>query len=343
MTDSHSEMIIPKPNVSNKCDETLRKRQDTHFDSQIHTGGRGMFSGGNHGSTPRRNCLRGASINFFYLPAIVLLVVFVIYPLISGTGLSLTKWDGYNEAKSFVGFANYKQMLTDSNFRQVVINTFIYGFGSTILQQLLGLTLALLLNAKIKGRNLIRAIIYLPALVAPVIMGIMYYFVFQYQQGALNAIRSAMGLQKVAWFNNASFSVSIIVLVNSIQFVGVSMIIYLAGLQTMDQEVVEAATVDGAYGWKKFWNITLPLLVPAFTTSVILNLIGGLKLYDMVKVLTGGGPGYSTNSISTYIGAVYFENQTAGYASAIGVFLFVLIVIVTWLVNKGLAKLDWEA
>lgn len=290
-----------------------------------------------------RSSLKGASVNLFYIPALVVLVVFIIYPLISGIGLSFTNWDGYNEAKSFVGLANYKQMFTDANFKQIVVNTFIYGIGSTVIQQILGLALALLLNAKIKGRTLMRAIIYLPALVAPVIMGIMYYFVFQYQQGALNALLAAVGMSKVAWFNNAGFSVAIIVIVNSIQFVGVSMIIYLAGLQTMDQEVVEAAEVDGASGWKKFWNITLPMLAPSFTTSVVLNLIGGLKLYDMVKVLTGGGPGYSTNSISTYIGTVYFDNQAAGYASAIGVFLFFLIAIVTWLVNKGLAKLDWEA
>lgn len=317
--------------------------QDTQSESPLHGDGRNASVGHGRGSSPRRRRFRGASINLFYLPAVILLVVFIIYPLLSGIGLSLTNWDGYNDAKSFVGLANYKQMLTDTNFKQVVINTFIYGIGSTVLQQILGLALALLLNAKIKGRTLIRAIIYLPALVAPVIMGIMYYFVFQYQQGALNAVMTVLGLHKVAWFNNAGFSVCIIVLVNSIQFVGVSMIIYLAGLQTMDQEVVEAAEVDGASGWKKFWNITLPLLSPAFTTSVVLNLIGGLKLYDMVKVLTGGGPGYATNSISTYIGTIYFDNQAAGYASAIGVFLFVLIAIVTWLVNKGLAKLDWEA
>ncbi|MBI0072345.1 sugar ABC transporter permease [Bifidobacterium sp. W8115] len=317
--------------------------QDTQSGSPLHGDGREASVGHGRGPSPRRRRFRGASINLFYLPAVILLVIFIIYPLLSGIGLSLTNWDGYNDAKSFVGLANYKQMLTDTNFKQVVINTFIYGIGSTVLQQILGLALALLLNAKIKGRTLIRAIIYLPALVAPVIMGIMYYFVFQYQQGALNAVMTALGLHKVAWFNNAGFSVCIIVLVNSIQFVGVSMIIYLAGLQTMDQEVVEAAEVDGASGWKKFWNITLPLLAPAFTTSVVLNLIGGLKLYDMVKVLTGGGPGYSTNSISTYIGTIYFDNQAAGYASAIGVFLFVLIAIVTWLVNKGLAKLDWEA
>lgn len=300
--------------------------------------------GGNgYSSRKRGSGLRGFSINLFYLPAIVLLVVFIIYPLISGIQLSFTNWDGYNVEKAFVGFSNFKSMLTDPNFKQVVINTFVYGVGSTVIQQILGLALALLLNSKIKGKNFIRAIIYLPALVAPVVMGIMYYFIFQYQQGALNTIMTWLGFEKVAWLSSTGVSVAIIVAVNSIQFVGISMIIYLAGLQTMDQEVLEAADVDGAQGWKKFWNITLPLLSPSFTTSVVLNLIGGLKLYDVIKVLTGGGPGYSTNSLSTYISTMYFDNQSAGYASSIGVFLFILIAIVTYLVNKGLAKLDWES
>lgn len=174
-------------------------------------------------------------------------------------------------------------------------------------------------------------------------MGTMYYFIFQYQQGALNTIMIGLGFEKVAWFNNPAVSVAIITIVNSIQFVGVSMIIYLAGLQTLDQSVMEAASLDGASGWKKFWNITLPMLQPAFTTSVVLNLIGGLKLFDIIKVLTNGGPGYATNSISTYISSMYFDAQNAGYASALGVFLFILIAIITYLLNTGLAKLNWEA
>lgn len=200
-----------------------------------------------------------------------------------------------------------------------------------------------MLNSKIRGRNALRAIIYLPALVSAVIMGTMYYLIFQYQQGALNTILSALGLQKVVWFNNPTTAVVIILLVNSFQFCGTSMIIYLAGLQGMDQSVVEAASLDGATGWTKFWNITMPMLMPAFSTSVVLNLIGGLKLFDVIKVLTGGGPGYSTHSISTYISSVYFDNQNAGYASAIGVVLFIIIAVVTGLMNKGLDKLGWES
>ncbi|MDF7665988.1 sugar ABC transporter permease [Bifidobacterium sp. ESL0745] len=285
---------------------------------------------------------RGAAVNLFYVPVIIIMVVFIIYPLISGIGLSLMNWDGFSPSKVFVGLANYKQIFRDRNFGTILINTFMYGIVGTAIQQVLGLALALLLNAKIHGRTLIRAIIYLPALVAPVVMGIMYYFIFQYQQGALNQILVWMGLPKVAWFNNAHFSVAIVVIVNSLQFMGVSMIIYLSGLQTMDQEVIEAAEVDGAYGWKKFLYVQLPLLAPSFTTSVVYNLIGGLKIYDIVRVLTGGGPGYSTNSLSTYIGILYFDNQTAGYASAVGVVLFVIIAVVTYFVNKGLAKLEWE-
>ena len=289
-----------------------------------------------------RDRFKGASVNLFYAPALIMLVLFSLYPLISGIGISLTSWDGFNPEKIFVGLSNYVTMLRDANFRMTLINTFIYGIGSTIIQQVLGLGLALLLNSKIKGRNLMRAIIYLPALVSAVIMGTMYYFIFQYDTGALNTILSALGLEKVVWFQNATTALIIILVVNSVQFVGTSMIIYLAGLQGLDQSVVEAASLDGASGWKMFWNITLPGPAPSFTTSVVLNLIGGLKLFDVIKVLTGGGPGYSTNSVSSYISIQYFDNQNAGYAAAMGVVLFIIIAVVTTVMNKGLDKLGWN-
>ncbi|WP_353065088.1 carbohydrate ABC transporter permease [Arcanobacterium hippocoleae] len=173
-------------------------------------------------------------------------------------------------------------------------------------------------------------------------MGTMYYFVFQYRQGALNAFVTWIGFEKIDYFSNSYISIAIIILVNSLQFVGVSMVIYLAGLQTLDQSVIEAAKIDGASGKKMLWNITLPLLRPAFTTSVILNLIGGLKLYDVIVVLTGGGPGYATHSMSTYISSVYFSNQQAGYASAIGVVLFLSIAVVTVFANKLLNRFAGE-
>jgi raffinose/stachyose/melibiose transport system permease protein len=286
---------------------------------------------------------RGAMVNLLYVPALLWFAVFTVYPLISGIGLSFTNWNGYSAERSFTGAANYLRLFQDDTFRLVLVNTLIYGVGSTILQQVLGLGLALALDRPLRGRGPIRAIVYLPVLVSPVIMGTMYYLLFQYNNGAFNDIVVALGGERVAWLSNAGTSVAIIVAVNTLQFVGLSMIIYLAGLQSIPAMYYEASMLDGAAGWKKFRYITLPLLQPAFATSIILNLIGGLKLFDVIQVLTGGGPGYATNSVSTYIGITYFASQSAGYASAMGIVLFLLIVAFTLLLTTVLNRRRLEA
>jgi raffinose/stachyose/melibiose transport system permease protein len=291
----------------------------------------------------RRRRRHGGLINLLYVPALLLFAVFTIYPLVSGVGLSFTNWDGYSPEKAFVGVANYTRLFQDDTFRMVLINTVIFGLGSTLFQQILGLGLAMALDRPLRGRGAARAIIYLPVLVSPVIMGTMYYLLFGYNNGAFNDIVTTLGMERVAWLSNSSASIAIIVAVNTLQFVGISMIIYLAGLQSIPGEYYEASMLDGARGWKQFTNITLPLLQPAFATSIVLNLIGGLKLFDVIKVMTGGGPGYSTNSVSTLIGVVYFDNQSAGYASAMGVVLFLLIVLFTLVLNTLLNRRRLEA
>jgi raffinose/stachyose/melibiose transport system permease protein len=174
--------------------------------------------------------------------------------------------------------------------------------------------------------------------VSPVVLGTMYYLIFRYNNGALNDVRALFGAEQVAWLSDATVGIVVIVIVNSLQFVGISMVIYLAGLQAVPTEYHEAAQLDGATWWQSFRSITLPLLQPAFATSIVLNLIGGLKLFDVVQVLTGGGPGQSTHSVSTLIGETYFSNQAAGYSAAIGVVLFVLIVAVTFVLNSQLNR-----
>lgn len=287
--------------------------------------------------------LTSRKVNFFYLPALVLFAIFTIYPLISGVSLSLTNWDGYSASHAFVGAANYGRLLTDPIFRTSLLNTMIYGFGSTLIQQILGLALALALDRAMRGRNLARAIIYLPVLVSPVVMGTMYYLFFSYNSGGLNDLVVSFGGHRVAWFEDPHAGVLIIVLVNSLQFMGVSMVIYLAGLQSIPTVYFEAAKLDGATPWQQLTQISIPLLQPAFATSIILNLIGGLKLFDVIQVLTGGGPGYSTDSVSTLISTAYFDNQSAGYASAMGIVLFLLIAVFTLLLNAVLNRRRLEA
>lgn len=287
--------------------------------------------------------LASRRINFFYLPALVLFGVFTLYPLINGVILSLSNWNGYSPSRSFAGVANYARLFTDEVFHTSLVNTFVYGFGSTLIQQVIGLALALALDRAVRGRNLARAIIYLPVLVSPVVMGTMYYLFFSYNYGGLNDLVIAFGGGRVAWLSDSGAAIGIIVLVNSAQFVGISMVIYLAGLQSIPTEYFEAARIDGANAWQQFRSITLPLLQPAFATSIVLNLIGGLKLFDVIQVLTGGGPGYSTESVSTLISAVYFDNQAAGYASAMGIVLFLVIALFTLIFNFMLNRKRPEA
>ena len=287
--------------------------------------------GRSHGLYPRR-------LNWLYVPALLLFGVFSIYPLISGMGLSLTNWNGYSPGRAFVGFDNYLRLLGDEVFRRSLINTFIYGVGSTIIQQILGLGLAVVLDRIVRGASLMRAIIYLPVMVSPVVLGTMYYLIFRYNNGALNDLRALWGAEQVAWLADASVGVTVIVAVNSLQFVGISMVIYLAGLQAVPTEYLEAAELDGAGWWQRFRSIVVPLLQPAFATSIVLNLIGGLKLFDVIQVLTGGGPGRSTHSVSTLIGETYFSSQAAGYAASMGVVLFILIAVATFVLNSALNR-----
>lgn len=287
---------------------------------------------------PRRRALRGASINVLYLPAIALLAVFTVYPLFRGLSLSFSDWNGYSPESNWVGLDNYARLLTDETFRSVLLVTFVYGIGSTVLQQVLGLGLALALDRRMRGRSAARAIIYLPVLVSPIVMGTFYYLLFQYNNGTLNDIAIALGGERQAWLADPGAGVAIIVAVNTIQFVGTSMIIYLAGLQSISPEFIEAATLDGAGSVKRFIYVVLPLLQPAFATSVVLNLIGGLKLFDVIEILTGGGPGTSTSSVSTLIGRTYFANQAAGYSAAMGVALFLIIAVLTVVANAALNR-----
>ena len=285
--------------------------------------------------SPKKNL-----INLMYMPAVVLFTIFVIYPFLDGVRISLTNWNGYSQEYSYIGFSNYKSLFKDENVIIALKNTFLYGVGSTIIQQIIGLSYAVFLNSKFRGRGFARTVIYLPIMVASVIMGYIWYFLLQYNGGAINDILIALGMQPIDFIANGKLMVWIIVLINSLQFCGVSMVIYLAGLQNISEMYYEAARLDGATKLQQFKNITLPLLKPAIVTSVTLNLIGGLKLFDAIKALTNGGPGYTTHSLSTLINYTYFNSQSAGYAAAIGITLFIIILVTTLVLNKVLDRKD---
>lgn len=273
-----------------------------------------------------------------YLPAVALMIVFVIYPLIQGVHISLTNWNGYSQTYKYVGLQNYRKLFTDVMLHTSFRNTLVYGFGSALIQTGLGLLYALLLQDRFCGRTFARTVIYIPVMVSQLIAGYIWYFMVQYDQGALNDIMLLLGAEPLDWMAQGARAVVIITLINGVQYVGKTMIIFIAGLNGIPTDYYEAASLDGAGAWQKFRYITLPQLLPALATNIILNLIGGLKLFGIVVSMTGGGPGYASHSLQTLINYTYFENQSAGYSAAIGLFTFVFIMFVSVVVRGYIEK-----
>lgn len=179
-----------------------------------------------------------SSLWWMYLPALAVICFFIVYPFLMGIKISFTNWDGFSQTFDYVGFAQYARLLKDSDTWLVVGNTLIYGIGSTIFQNILGLLYALLLNQSIRARAITRTIIYLPVIISPLIMGYIWYFFFAYQGGALNDLLQFIGLDKINALADPNMNKWIIVFVNTYQFVGVAMIIYLAGLQSVSKRVL---------------------------------------------------------------------------------------------------------
>lgn len=276
------------------------------------------------------------------VPAVLMLVVFIVLPLLNAVRLSFFKWNGYSQRMSFLGIENYIGIFSDPLFYRSLGNTIIYGFGSTLLQNVFGLILALYLNMRFKGRNILRVVVYLPIMVAQFIMGqIMYYFV-QYQGGVLNEILAMLGHEPVYWMESGIQAVALITLVNSWQYVGLCMVVYLAGLQNIPDMYREAARLDGVGHWQEFRYITLPLLIPSITTAVVINLINGLKMYDMIVAMSSGGPNRGSLSLSYYIQLLYFNDEKAGYAAALGVVTIVVIMILTLPISGFLRRKEVE-
>src|SRR5699024_10423430 len=213
----------------------------------------------------------------------------------------------------------------------------------TLFQNVIGLGYAILRNQSIKFKAMTRTIVYLPVIISPLIMGYIWYFFFAYQGGALNDILMWLGHDPINLLSNPDINAWLIVFVNTYQFVGVAMIIYLAGLQSIPNDFYEAANIDGANAWQKFKNITLPLLMPSITINIILNIIGGLKLFDVIISLTGGGPGNASQSLSTYMYDLYFARQDAGYAATQGILMVVIILIISLVALYFLRRKEVEA
>ncbi|WP_100405527.1 carbohydrate ABC transporter permease [Bacillus solitudinis] len=263
---------------------------------------------------------------YFLAPALIVFLIFSIFPTLTGFYYSFTDWNIYAHDIRFTGLENYKQMLEDKRVITAFKNTIIFAVAVTILQNVFGLILALMLNEALYARNLLRTIFFMPYVIAPIIIGHIFSALYHPDNGMINEILRAVGLGSFAmdWLNNPNIALFSIIATDVWRVTGFAMIIYLAGLQFIPKDLLESANIDGANYWERFKNIIFPLLAPSFTINILLSLISSMKVFEIVIVLTEGGPGYRTEVFNTYIMRM-FSSGELGYSTAVNLVLFVLI------------------
>ncbi|MDA3810505.1 MAG: sugar ABC transporter permease [Spirochaetaceae bacterium] len=267
---------------------------------------------------------------YMALPAFFLFFLFFLFPLLKGMQLSVMDWDGFS-TPHFVGLQNFIDFFHDKRALGDVRTTLLFALGSAPLLNIVGLGLALFLNQTFRGRNGIRTAVYLPAVISPMIMGSVWYLLLQPGRGLAYLFAEKIPffdgfVNGGNWMLSGGSALSVIVLVNVWQFAGMTMVIYLAGLQSIPVELYEAASVEGSGVLSTFRYVTLPQLLPSIRINVITNIIGSLSVFEAILALTDGGPGYATESLSIYILRMCYGSKT-GYSTAVALVLFVIILI----------------
>lgn len=274
------------------------------------------------------------------LPALLIFITFFIVPLIYTMKYSFYEWTNYSPNIRFNGFENYRRIFTDRILAKGISNTLTYAFINVLCQSLIALPISVLLNRKLKGRNLYRAVFFCPAVLSTLVVGYLWKFLLSSSDyGFLNQVITGFGFDKVNIFGDGKNALTAIILIEVWQWFGWAMVIYLGNLQAIDDSLYEAASVDGANGLLQFWNITLPGLAPAIKINLVTGIISGLKVFDIVVATTNGGPAHQTQTILTLMFSK-FSDGNYGYASAYGVvFLFVSMIVAGFLL--GIFK-RWE-
>ncbi|MEW1864118.1 sugar ABC transporter permease [Streptomyces sp. NBC_00669] len=267
----------------------------------------------------------------FVVPALAVYALVVLYPSIAGVVYAFTDWSGIGSF-SFVGLANFHTLLGDDRALQSISNTLLLTVAIVVVQNLIGLLLALGVNANIRSRTLLRVIFFAPAVVSPVMVAFLWKYVYNPDNGAgLNGILGAVGLGGLRqdWLGNPSITLWSVAAMVVWQYAGYSMVIFLAGLQDVPAELLEAARIDGASSWQRFRYVTWPLLAPALTVNLMLSTIGGLKLFDQVYAATNGGPGTSSETLSTVLYKEAFVYGKFGYSTAVALVLALFVAAVS--------------
>lgn len=292
-----------------------------------------IAAGGPTARPPRRRRSSGGGLVAwtFALPALIVYVVFLVYPALSSLWFSFTDWDGLSASYNVVGLDNYVSMFDDPVVIQAMINNLVWTIVTITVPVILGLLLAIALNGKVRGKPVLRLLFYMPAVLPLVATASIWGWLYNPQYGAINATLRAIGLDALAqpWLGQDSTALAAVMVPAIWLRVGFPMLLYLAALQGINTDMYEAATVDGASKWQQFWFITMPSLKPAHYIVIALSLIDSFKVFDLIYAMTYGGPGTATQVMGTWMYFNVFQYYQAGYGTAIAVVITVVAIAVS--------------
>ena len=265
----------------------------------------------------------------FTVPLMVMFFLIIVIPFITGIGYSFVSWDGLAKSeKVFVGLNNYKRIFSDTQFLASIVRTTVFTLITVVIVNVLALAFALLVTTKLKVRNIARTMLFLPYLIGGLILG----YIWQYVLGeAMTALADMTGMENIFfnWLVDSDYAFYAMIVVATWQMAGYMMIVYIAGLESISDDVMEAAQTDGANYWQTLVRVRLPLLMSSITICLFLTLSNCFKIYDVNVSLTGGGPNNSTEMVSMNIFNEIFTKSNFGYGQAKAVLFFIIVAIIT--------------
>ncbi len=278
------------------------------------------------------------AIFLFLLPAAILFIGIIIVPIIMSTYYSLHDWNGFSDMK-FVGFDNYVELFTNSaiNFPKALLNAVLYMLASVFIQLPFSLFLALLLAKGRKGSKLFLSVYFIPVLLSTVVIGQLWLKIYNPDYGILNVALKSIGLESWAkvWLGDRGTALIAAFIPTLWQYTGYHMLLMYAGIRSVPQELREAALIDGASEWQINRRIIIPMIKPIIRVCVIISVTGALKVFDLIYILTGGGPAHATEVPSTLLVSMMFLRNRYGFASAIAVILIFLCFLVAYIIRKS--------
>jgi ABC-type sugar transport system permease subunit len=291
---------------------------------------------------PVTRFLRKVEPYFWVAPAFCVLFVFTHLPIILESVLSLVAADGFSPPR-FIGLNNYLEVLSNQDFWEALGHNVIYAITTVVGKVVLSLLLAVLLNQRLLGRNIFRTVLFLPVVLSFVAIGVLWTLFFNFDYGVLNAVLNALNLQglKQDWLGSADTALGAVIFVDIWKWFGFHLVIYLAGLQSIPTDLYEAAQIDGAGAWQRFWRITVPLLQPFTAINVLLASLGAFSVFDLIYVMTQGGPFKATNVAMVEVYLEAFQFNRLGYAGAMSVVLLALVATMSIVILRIMkAKTD---